>query len=216
MNAPFASRTQVRLRADDGIVNQIAALDDTAYQRFIAASRFAEDALSATLSAQTRKPSFFVELDGMGLRIEFCRIREVFMIVSFADFHDDPEPPRPGTTTRPIANVEHLLKALGIDLPLHIASDNPSDSSGFHTKISLFGSAILDEPTSTSVNENWLILNQSIKHQPRPTFAASRQPAPELPKFRAFAIRRSAWRVSFASLVLSEEKGMITFRPPPR
>lgn len=217
MNAPFASRTQVRLRADEEVFNQISVLNDEAYRRFFAVWRFAEDVLPTILSVQTRRPSFFVELDGMSLLIEFCRTREIFMIVSFVDFRDDPEPPRPGRTVRPTANVEDLLGALGIDSTLHKAKRNLSDSSDVQTNISLSRSAILDHASSTPINENRLTVNRVVKDVLYPLFADNR-PIPVLSKLRAFAIRRPAWGASFSPLIVSEDKGMITFtlRPPPR
>lgn len=109
-------RPAVRLLVDPRLVDQLLDMDEDRYETFRQAVRFAEDAIAGRSPREGELPQFLAPFEDLQLVIDFCRVRERFMVRAIIEPDDDTPPPGPSARAPVQTPAESILRAAGIDI----------------------------------------------------------------------------------------------------
>jgi hypothetical protein len=109
-------RPAVRLLIDGRLQDQLLEMDEDRYQTFCQAVRFAEDAIAGRTTQEGELPQFLAPYEDLQLVIDFCRVRERFMVRAIIEPDDDTPPPGASAWAPEQTPAESILRAAGIDI----------------------------------------------------------------------------------------------------
>lgn len=129
----------VRLLIDSRLQDQVCEMDEDRYQIFRLAVQFAEDSIAGRSAQDGELPQFLAPYEDLQLVIDFCRVRERFVLRAIIELDDDTPPPGASAWMSGDTPAESILRAAGVDLdqqtttahgPGILCADEPAWSGG--------------------------------------------------------------------------------------